>query len=109
MFGLEKKKLTVKPTLFVVNIAGEDYQFAALSMRDMEKFVADEATAKNEPEKLKAVWRSFVAASLNRGGTETAVDDLVDLDSPVFNALLKNIMVAHGMKLEAKLGEASPR
>ena len=112
MFGLEKKKLPLKPTLFVVNIAGQDYQFAALSMREWEQHTAAEATAlkaEDAGEQLKKVHRQVVVTALAKGGNETSMEDIVEMDVPLFKAIFKAIMEAHGMKLETKLGEASPR
>jgi hypothetical protein len=108
MFGSDKKKVPVKPTQFVVTIAGQEYRFGALSQREMEKFVSEELAVKTDPAKLKAVWQQVVATAFSKGGNDTTVEDLAELDVPLFNALFQAIMNAHHMKLESKLGEAKP-
>ena len=103
-----KKKFSTKQTTFVTNIAGQDYKFAALSMRDMEHFAAEETNAKGDASAMKTVHRELVATALTRGGTEATADDIADMDLPLFSALFGKIMEAHGMKLDATVGEAKP-
>jgi hypothetical protein len=110
MFGSDKKKISLKPTPFLATIAGQDYRFAALSLKEWEQQVEAEAAAvkANDRVKLLDLHRQVVLVALTKGGNDVSMDELVEMDVPLFQAIFSAVMQAHGMKLEAKVGEASP-
>ena len=96
-----------KPTMFKTIINGQEYKFAALSQRDMERLNQKEQAAQKADDLAakKEAHREVVAIALSRGGTEATVDDVAEMDLPLFVALFGAIIEAHGIKLEAKVGE----
>lgn len=102
------KKLVSKPTVFVVTINGQDYEFAAITLRNFSRFITEESAATTALEKIN-VQREVVLSALNRAGNEATMEDILDMDAPLFNTLFVAVMDAHGMKLDAKLGELKPQ
>ena len=93
-----------KPTIFVVEVNGEEYRFAAMTQREMEKLVESETAAGADQAQLKKVNREMLATVLTRGGMEgvTAEEIAEKMPTPVYRALLAAVMQAQGVKLEAK-------
>jgi hypothetical protein len=92
-----------KPTIFVVEVNGEEYKFAAMTQRDMEKLVEAETAAAGDMVQLKKVNIEMLAHALRKGGMEVTADQIADsMPIPVYKSLLSAFMQAQGVKLEAK-------
>jgi len=100
-------KLPIKPTICVVAINEQDYEFAAPSLKDLEKLTKAEKETK-EPQAKVDLWRGLVFNALKKAHPELKDEDVKELDIPVIDALFGAIMESLGTKLEAKLGERKP-
>lgn len=103
-----------KPTVFVVEINGQEFKFAAMTHREMERLVETEKALESDPDrekKLKSLNAETVASVLNRGGmvdaegnpVQTSAEEIAEkMPVPVFQALLRAIFAAQGIKMEVK-------
>lgn len=100
----------LKRTLFNVDIAGQSFKIAALTLREFQRIAKDEKAAveaKNY-DLLQALRCKTVALALTNAGTDTVNEDDVanNLSVLVLNSLYASVLEANGLKLEPKLGEA---
>lgn len=104
----KQSRFIPKPTLFSTTIQGQEYRFAALSQKDMERLNKKESAAREAGNNAAAIeaHREVVACALTRGGTQATAEDVAEMDLPLFQALFGAVIEAHGVKLEAsKVGE----
>jgi uncharacterized membrane-anchored protein len=104
----KQPRFVAKPTMFKTTIQGQEYKFAALTQKDMERLNKKEQAAReaNDSEAAKVAHWEVVSLALTRGGTEVSVDDVAEMDLPLYLALFRAIIEAHGVTLDAsKVGE----
>jgi hypothetical protein len=92
-----------KPTVFVVEVNGQEYTFAAITQREMERLIEAEKEAGTDSVKLKNLNIETLANAMKRGGTETSAEEIAEkMPMPVFKALFSAFLTANGVKLEVK-------
>jgi hypothetical protein len=95
--------MSFKQTIFSVEIDGEEYKFAALTMRGAEKMAEAEAKAGDDPVALKKINVEMIADAMRKGGMEVTAEDILEnMPLPVYRSLLAAFLTAQGVKLEAK-------
>jgi hypothetical protein len=97
-------------TFFDVDIAGQHFKIAALSLREFQRFqkAEEQAVEAKDLAALDNVRLNVVALALKNAGMDISEDDVAEsLSRLMLNSLYLAIVEANGMKLSAKVGEAS--
>jgi hypothetical protein len=98
-----------KPTIFAVEVNGQEFKFAAMTQRDMERLIERENAAKDDPVALKRLNVETLVNAMLKAGVQTTIEEVAEgMPLPVFKSLFSAFLVAQGVKLEAKsTGEVS--
>jgi hypothetical protein len=98
-----------KPTIFAVEVNGQEFKFAAMTQREMERLIERENAAATDSAALKKLNVETLVNAMKKAGMETSVEEVAEnMPLPVFKSLFSAFLVAQGVKLEAKsTGEVS--